>query len=108
MIAQGLRSCRTIYDHAYDEAKAEYLKSKDLEFDDSGYKKVKEAELKGIKVVDYLLAKKAYAKMSGKGTKENFQSYLDQKGYSSSLMEIIGGYKTTSDRLQIKGLKKLP
>jgi hypothetical protein len=96
-----------IYDHAYDEAKAEYLKSKDLEFDDSGYKKVKEAELKGIKVVDYLLAKKAYAKMSGKGTKENFQTYLDQKGYSSSLMEIIGGYKPTSDKLQTKGLKKL-
>lgn len=96
-----------IYDHAYDEAKAEYLKGKDLDFDDSGYKKVKEAELKGVKVVDYLLAKKAYAKMSGKGTKENFQAYLDKNGMSSSLMEIIGGYTVNTEKITTKGLKKL-
>ena len=56
-----------IYDHAYDEAKAEYLKSKDLEYDDAGYKKIKDAELKGVRTVDYLLAKSAYDKMSGDG-----------------------------------------
>lgn len=96
-----------LYDYAYQLAKDKYLRTQGLENDDASYKKVIEAELKGIPTLDYLIAKYAYSTMSGEDKKETFQKFLDENGFDDDLMEIVGGYKPSSSKLKTKGLKKL-
>ena len=96
-----------LYDYAYQLAKDKYLRTQGLENDDASYKKVIEAELKGIPTLDYLIAKYAYSTMSGEDKKENFSNFLNENGFDDDLMEIVGGYKPSSSKLKTKGLKKL-
>jgi hypothetical protein len=99
-----------IYDFAYAQAKDEYLSSIGKSYTDSGYLKTLKAQQKGINVIDYLLAKNAFGKMSGDDKKAEFISYLKAKKIDLDTgLELIGGYKIKVELpdLNIKGLKKL-
>lgn len=97
-----------IYDYAYQLAKDEYLQKQGKSNEDASYKKIVEAQLKGISITDYLIAKYKFSTMSGEGKKESFNQYLNNNGLSSDLMELVGGYKSSwTTELKTKGLKKL-
>lgn len=99
-----------IYDFAYEQAKDEYLTSIGKSYTEPGYLKTLKAQRSGINVIDYLLAKNAFAKMSGDDKKEQFTTYLKAKKIDLNTgLELIGGYKVKVELpdLNIKGLKKL-
>lgn len=88
-----------MYDYAYFKAKDAILKGMGKSFESDEYNNMKKAEANGVNVIDYLLAKREFDKMSSdkfKSKQEKFIEYLKKSGYSNNMkffMEVVGKYK---------------
>ena len=88
-----------MYDYAYFKAKDAILKGMGKSFESDEYNNMKKAEANGVNVIDYLLAKREFDKMSSdkfKSKQEKFIEYLKKSGYSGNMkffMETVGKYK---------------
>jgi hypothetical protein len=85
-----------VYEFAYNKAKETDLKSREVEFVDSGYAKEKQAEAIGLKVVDYLLIKYEFDNIKAdkfNSKRDKFITYLRKMGYGDKINQILPLFK---------------